>query len=291
MTALIQLHDLPWLWYVIAIIFGLIVGSFFNVVIHRMPLMLHRLWHQEANHYLDENPHPPKLSKVYNLLLPPSHCPACQSNVKRWQNIPVISYLLLRGRCACGQSIAKRYFVVEMLTALIAVIVTYHYGWTWKIWPALIFSGYLIVLGVIDFEQQLLLDELTIGLLWLGLIFNYFGFYTDLSTAMFGAIFGYLSLWVVAKLFYLLTKRDGMAYGDFKLFAAIGAWLGWQSLLWVLLSASVLGIFVTATLHCLKRANLRHPIPFGPYLAIAAWLYLLFAQPWLTTVSMAEAWL
>lgn len=286
MTIWYYLQTTPWALYLVTILTGLCAGSFFNVAIHRMPLMLHRLWHREATDYLQEYPAPPDLPKPFNLFVPRSHCPNCQRNINSWQNIPIISFILLRGRCRCGKAISWRYPITELLTALVAVVVVVHYGWSWQVWPALIFSGYLIVMALIDFDQQFLLDDLTLGLLWLGLIANHFGFYTSLENALFGAVFGYLSLWIIAKLFYLISKREGMAYGDFKLLAALGAWLGWQSLPLVLLVSCLAGIVMSVILHCFKRIHLRHPIPFGPYLALAGWLYLLVTSHWPLLLSV-----
>lgn len=259
-------------------IIGLCAGSFFNVVIYRMPRMLHRFWHREATHYLKEYPEPLNLPSSYNLFMPRSYCPSCQRQIAWWHNIPIVSFMVLRGRCGCGAKISWRYPLVELLTAIVMVLVAIRIGWDWRLWPAFIFTGYLMVMAMIDYQQQLLLDELTLGLLWLGLLANYAKFYTELDAAVLGAVLGYLSLWTIAKLFYLLTRREGMGYGDFKLLAALGAWLGWQALPLVIFFACLLGILVTVSLHCLKRTHLSHPIPFGPYLAIGGWFYFLYAE-------------
>ena len=281
MSLLDYLQWTPWTWYLLAILFGLVVGSFFNVAIYRLPLMLHCLWHQEATEFLKQHPTPPDVPKPFNLFFPRSRCPKCQTQLKAWQNIPVISFILSLGRCAnCKQPIAWQYPLVELLTAALASMVVVHYGWQWQVWPALIFSGYLIVLSVIDMQHQYLLDELTLALLWLGLLFNLNGFYTSLESAVIGAIAGYVALWLVAKVFYLVTRREGIAYGDFKLLAALGAWLGWQSLPLVLIMACGVGIVTAVTQHLLKRRDLKQPIPFGPYLALGGWLFLLYGDRW-----------
>jgi len=262
-------------------ILGLIFGSFFNVAIYRLPLILFRSWRQEAQEFLQEHPEPLDLPARFNLFLPRSHCVYCQRTLRAWQNIPLFSFILMRGRCACCEKpIPWRYPIVELLSAVLAVIVVVHYGWDWQVWPGLIFSAYCLVMAYIDFDQQFLLDDLTLGLLWIGLLFNLVGFYTTPSAAIIGAVVGYVSLWVVAKVFYWVTKRDGMAYGDFKLFAALGAWLGWFSLPLVLIFACVSGIVVSGLLWLLQRRNLRHPIPFGPYLALPGWVVLLWGREW-----------
>lgn len=243
--------------------------------------MMHKLWHREATLYLEEYPKAPALPKAFNLFVPRSHCPHCQQPISAWQNIPLFSFLIMLGKSACCKKpIAWRYPIVELVTALVAFVVVWHFGWQWAVIPALIFSGYLLIMSFIDYDQQYLLDELTLGLLWLGILFNLFNTFTSLESAVLGAMLGYSSLWLVAKVFYLLTKREGMAYGDFKLLAAIGAWLGWESLLLVLIISSLSAIVVTVIQHCFKQRHLSHPIPFGPYLALGAWLFMLFGQQW-----------
>ena len=266
---------------ILVAIFGLVIGSFLNVVIVRLPKMIFRGWYQEARDYLAESPIPPTLPARFNLLFPRSNCPYCQTPIKPWYNIPIIGFILLWGRSACcHQPISWRYPLVELLTALLAVIVVFHYDWQWQMWPGLLFTGYLLVMSFIDIEHQFLLDELTLGLLWLGFLVNLFGFYTTINAAVIGAMAAYVSLWCVAKLFYLISCREGMAYGDFKLFAALGAWLGWQMLPAIIIIACAAGVSVTCLQGLLQRRDLRQPIPFGPYLAIAGWLLLLFGKTW-----------
>lgn len=267
----------PWsvnVLIIFAALIGVCIGSFFNVVIYRIPLMYHRLWHQEASDYLNQFPVPPSIPQRFNLLGPASHCPYCQQSLSIWQNIPLLSFILYRGHCRCGQVISWRYPIVELLTAIMTVIAVLQYGLNIILLPALVFNSYLLIMAVMDWEHHLLLDELTLSLLWLGFISNYFGFYTSLESSVWGAIVGYISLWIIAKLFYLATKREGIAYGDFKLLAALGGWLGWKSLPTVVLVACLLGVAVSLVLHSLKKVRLDRPIPFGPYLAAAGWLYL-----------------
>ncbi len=276
-----SLSELSVLLFVFVAIFGLIIGSFLNVVIYRLPRMVFREWHQEARNYLAEQPERPELPKRFNLFFPCSTCTYCKQAIKPWHNIPILSFIFLCGRCACcRQRIPWRYPLVELLTALLAMAVIWRYGWQWQTWPALIFTGYLLVLSFIDMEHQFLLDDLTLGLLWLGLLVNLFGFYTMIEAAVIGAVAAYVSLWSVAKLFQLIYQREGMAYGDFKLFAALGAWLGWQMLPVVIMMACMLGIIVTCLQALLQKRSLRQAIPFGPYLAISGWLLLIFGHAW-----------
>lgn len=259
------------------IIFALIIGSFLNVVIYRFPKMLFNAWHQQCESFLKESPKPDNIP--LNLCLPASHCPHCKKTLKLWHNIPVISYLLQRGKCAyCKQPISVRYPVIELLTAGVAILLFYLYGWSWPFFLLLLFSWALLSLIFIDIDTQLLPDEITLPLLWIGLLANTQHLFTDINSAIYGALGGYLSLWIVAKGFLLLTKREGMGHGDFKLLAAIGAWTGWQMLLPVLLLSSFVGALIGIGMMIFGKLKRQQPIPFGPFLAIAGWICLLWGH-------------
>ena len=266
-------------WFLLWIgLLGLAVGSFLNVVIHRLPQMLERGWKAECREYLGleedvSDSEPLSLSK------PRSRCPACGHAISALRNIPVISYLLLRGRCAnCDTAIGVRYPLVELATAALSLAVAWHFGVTWQTLAGLIFTWVLVALAMIDLDTQLLPDQITLPFLWLGLFFNLFGVFTDLQSAVIGAIAGYLVLWVVFQLFRLLTGKEGMGFGDFKLLALFGAWFGWQMLPQIILIASVVGAVSGLGLILLRRHEQGNPIPFGPYLAVAGWIALLWGQ-------------
>ncbi|MDG2471858.1 MAG: A24 family peptidase [Pseudomonadales bacterium] len=259
---------------------GLMIGSFLNVVIHRLPIMLEREWQLAIQNGSENETESDPEAKPFNLSFPGSHCPACICKIKSWQNIPVVSFLLLKGRCAnCNISISYRYPCMELLTAIISGIVAWHFMPSIAlVLAALIFSWCLIALTGIDYDTYLLPDTITLPLIWLGLIVNYFGGFTTLESALWGAVLGYLSLWSVFWLFKLVTGKDGMGYGDFKLLAAIGAWLGWQLLPLIILLSSLVGAVIGTVLIVLKRQDKNKPIPFGPYLAAAAWLALIWGE-------------
>ncbi|MDE2584595.1 MAG: prepilin peptidase [Betaproteobacteria bacterium] len=264
---------------ILAGLLGLLVGSFLNVVIHRLPRMMERDWRAQCAELKGEPlPAEPPLS----LAGPASHCPGCGHKIAAWENIPVISYLLLRGRCsACNTPISFRYPLVELLTALLSAFAAAHFGPGLAATGAILMVWALIALTFIDFDTQLLPDSITLPLVWLGLLFNLFGTFTDLSSAVIGAMGGYLSLWSVYWLFKLATGKEGMGYGDFKLLAAIGAWLGWQMLPLTILLSSFVGAIVGIVLIVLAKRGRNVPIPFGPYLA-AAGLLALYWGPSLT---------
>lgn len=266
---------------------GLLVGSFLNVVIYRLPLMLQREWRSQCLEYLQLDPKKVKTADpvaghdTFNLLKPDSHCPVCQKPVRPWQNIPVLSYLLLRGRCSqCRTQIHWRYPVVEVVTALLSVVVAWQFGATWGCLAALVFTWSLISLTVIDIDHQLLPDNITLPLLWLGLILSVTGHGTGVTPAeaLLGASIGYLSLWSIYWAFRLLTGREGMGYGDFKLLAAIGAWLGWQQLLTVIILSSLTGAIIGITLAVIAGRDKNIPMSFGPYLAIAGFIALIWGD-------------
>jgi leader peptidase (prepilin peptidase) / N-methyltransferase len=274
----------PWLavlgaWAIpLAALFGLMIGSFLNVVIHRLPRMMQAEWESEARAVL-EQPAPGGEPQRYDLWWPRSQCPQCSREIRAWENIPVLSFLLLRGRCpGCATRISWQYPLVELLTAVLFAATIWHFGATAAGLAALLFTGFLIAAAGIDARTTLLPDQLTLPLLWLGLAANNFGLFTDLESAVIGAMAGYLSLWLVYHGFRLLTGKEGMGYGDFKLLAALGAWLGWQALPMILLLASLVGAIVGITLILLRGRDRNIPIPFGPYLAAAGWLALIWGD-------------
>ena len=262
----------------VALITGLLVGSFLNVVIYRLPRQLELGWRHEALDFLGQNTELEPVAK-FNLVYPPSRCPHCETLIKPWQNIPVISYLLLRGRCrACSQAISPRYPAIELLCGLLSGFVIHHFGVTEQGVYALLFTWVLIALTGIDLSHQLLPDHLTLPLLWLGLLINLGGVYTDLSSAVIGAAAGYLSLWSIYWAFKLLTGKEGMGHGDFKLLAALGAWLGWQQLPLIVLLSSLVGAIMGTILLLIQGRDRQSTIAFGPYLAIAGWIALLCGE-------------
>ncbi|MEX1668438.1 A24 family peptidase [Zhongshania guokunii] len=261
-------------------IFGLLLGSFFNVVIYRLPKMMEASWKHECQLLLSDDENAEELAPPqFNLAIPNSHCPSCNAPVKAWQNIPVLSYVLLRGRCAsCKASIGIRYPIVECVTALLTIFPLLMFGFTPYAFGAILFSWILLILTVIDIDHQLLPDQLTLPLIWLGLLFNSVTGSIPLHDAVWGAMAGYLSLWSVFWLFKLLTGKEGMGYGDFKLLAALGAWLGWQYLPLIILLSSVVGAVFGGAVMMLRRSDSSTPMPFGPYLAGAGWIALFWGE-------------
>jgi leader peptidase (prepilin peptidase)/N-methyltransferase len=277
---------------------GLMVGSFLNVVIHRLPRVIERAWRLECAELTasDDGPSAPSSGAAvsepaYNLVTPRSQCPHCATQLRARDNIPVVSWILLRGRCAhCRAPISVRYPAVELLTALVSATVAAKCGLGWEMVCGLVISWYLIAMSAIDIDTQLLPDSLTLPLMWGGLLAatvlgrGSMPFPTDPTSAVLGAACGYLSLWSVYQLFKLVTGKEGMGYGDFKLLAALGAWLGWQLLLPTLLLAAASGAVIGSAVLLLKRQGRDVPIPFGPYLAVAGWLVMLWApeliEPW-----------
>lgn len=254
---------------------GLLVGSFLNVVIWRLPKMLERDWREQAHDILGlpgETPLP-----TYNLLLPHSQCPHCGHRIRAWENIPLLSYVFLRGRCsACAAAISPRYPLTELACGLLSAFVAWHFGFGWPAGLMLILSWGLLAMSLIDAEHQILPDVLVLPLIWLGLIVNSFGLFVSLHEALWGAIAGYGLLWSVFWLFKLITGKDGMGYGDFKLLAMLGAWGGWQILPLTILLSSLVGAIIGLMLLRWRHAKTSTPIPFGPYLAIAGWIALLW---------------
>ncbi|PYG03085.1 MULTISPECIES: A24 family peptidase [unclassified Thioalkalivibrio] len=262
---------------IIAGLLGLLIGSFINVVIARLPVMLEREWQAEARYVLQgEEPAEDTGAERFDLIRPRSRCPHCQRSIRAIENIPLLSFLFLRGRCpGCGSRISWQYPAVELLTGLLFAATLWHFGASVEAGLALVLTGGLIAAGGIDARTTLLPDQLTLPLLWLGLLVNSFGVFTDLQSAVFGAMAGYLLLWLVFHGFRLLTGKEGMGYGDFKLLAALGAWLGWQAIPVILLLASLVGAVVGIALIVLRGRDRNIPIPFGPYLAAAGWLTLI----------------
>jgi len=256
---------------------GLLIGSFLNVVIYRLPIMMQREWRAQALEYLECPPE--AIGERFNLLLPSSRCPHCDHRIRSWENIPLLSWLALRGKCSsCQAPISSRYPLVELACGLLSGYVAWHFGLTWQAGAMLFLTWGLVAMSMIDIDHQLLPDSLVLPLLWLGLILNSFGLFVSLESALWGAVAGYLSLWSVYWLFKLVTGKEGMGYGDFKLLAMLGAWGGWQVLPLTILLSSVVGAVLGTILLRVQRAESSTPIPFGPYLAIAGWIALLWGD-------------
>jgi leader peptidase (prepilin peptidase)/N-methyltransferase len=255
---------------------GLCVGSFLNVVVHRLPKMMERDWRAQCAELRGEAA-PDEDPPTYNLAVPRSACPECGHRIGALENVPIVSWLALRGACsACGKPISIRYPLVEALGGLLAAYAIWRFGASWKGGAACLLLWTLVALTFIDFDTQLLPDSLTLPLLWGGLVANLFGVFVALDTAVIGAIAGYLALWVVYWLFRLIRGKEGMGYGDFKLLAALGAWLGWQMLPLIVLLSSVVGAVIGITLMVFKGRDHNVPFAFGPYLAIAGGIALFF---------------
>ena len=268
----------PVLLLVYAYLIGLVVDSFLNVVIYRLPVMMEREWRAQCHEFL-ELPAPEAMPKVFNLASPPSHCPQCKNEITAKENIPVISFMLQHGKCKhCQAPIPVRYPIIELVTATLSTAVAAYFGYSWLTLALLVFTWTLIVLTVIDIDHQLLPDDLTIPLLWLGLLVNCWGFLVPLREAVLGAAGGYLVLWGVYWAFKLLTGKEGMGYGDFKLLAALGAWMGWKSLPAIILMSSLVGAIVGIALILIKGRDRNTPLPFGPYLCSAGFITLLWGD-------------
>jgi leader peptidase (prepilin peptidase)/N-methyltransferase len=266
----------PTFFVTFSVIFGLMVGSFLNVVIHRLPKMMEREWH--ANCLELQGKEVPEQAK-YTIVTPRSACPRCGHEISALENIPIVSWLMLGGKCkGCKAKISMRYPLVEALTGALIGAVAYKYGYTYSALFAFVFVFALIALTFIDFDTQLLPDDITLPLLWIGLLFNLNGGFTDLKSAVLGAIFGYLILWSVYWLFKLVTGKEGMGFGDFKLLAAIGAWFGWQLLPAVILLSSVVGAVIGIGMIMFKGKTGGTAIPFGPFLALGGIAALFFGR-------------
>ena len=280
----------PAAWIIFILVIGLLVGSFLNVVIHRLPIMMDREWKSQAQEILGPPAYEPPRSEnttptTYNLVVPRSACPKCGAMITAWQNIPVVSYLFLRGACAnCKTKISIRYPLIELLTGVLSAAVAWKFGVTWYCGAALVLTWALIALSAIDFDHQLLPDDITLPLLWIGLLLSLaptiasVGLPVSSRDSIIGAAAGYVSLWSVYKLFKWLTGKEGMGYGDFKLLGALGAWLGWQMLLVIILLSACVGAIVGISLVVFRGRDRDIPIPFGPYLAAAGWIALMWGD-------------
>jgi leader peptidase (prepilin peptidase)/N-methyltransferase len=297
-SALELLAASPAVFIAVSVVLGLMVGSFLNVVIYRVPLMLERQWREQCaeGSAAADSPaagasapaaQPAGIPERFNLIVPRSACPSCRAPISAWHNIPLLSWLWLRGKCAsCGAPISARYPLVEALSAVLSGLIAWNFGYGWPALAALLLTWFLIALTFIDIDHQLLPDSLTLPLLWLGLFLSLWSAQAggssvpvDTRSSLIGAMAGYVSLWSVYHLFRLLTGKEGMGYGDFKLFAALGAWLGWQMLLPIILIAAGTGAVVGLAMIIMRRHDRSAPIPFGPFLAGAGWLILMFGRP------------
>lgn len=277
--SLIELLDSsPALFVILVVLLGLIVGSFLNVVIYRLPLMMEREWRGQCAELLGQ-PAPDRDQATLNLWRPRSRCPQCRHLISAVENIPLLSYALQRGRCAhCQAAISVQYPLVEAASGLLAGVVAWKLGFGWPAAAALLFTWTLLAASVIDFRHQLLPDDLTLPLLWAGLGVALFGLFADLSSAVIGAMVGYLALWLVYQAFRLLTGKEGMGFGDFKLLAALGAWAGWQYLITIILLSSLVGAAFGLALILFRQRDRQIPMPFGPFLAAAGWIALLWGE-------------
>jgi len=276
MTITLLLETSPLAFTIACLILGLLMGSFLNVVIHRLPIMLEREWQAEYASFGGELP----IAEKYNLVVPRSRCPHCGHAITALENIPLLSYAILRGRCsACHARISPSYVVIEAACGLLSAWAAWHFGFSWQALGALVLSWGLLAISAIDLEKQLLPDKLTLPLLWLGLLFNLGHVFTDISSAVIGAAAGYLALWSVYHVFHLVTGKEGMGYGDFKLLALLGAWLGWQRLPVVIIMSAGVGAVIGLLLLGSKRLKQGAPMPFGPFLAAAGWIVLFWGAP------------
>ena len=301
MTEFIQLMaQYPLLFASISFFLATVIGSFLNVVIHRLPVMMKREWQLECNQYLDEY-HKATVTGIkdklaqpiddypekYNLIVPGSSCPKCKTSIKPWHNLPILGWLILGGKCIhCKTHISARYPIIEALTGMMVAYLAYHFGPSWQFAFGTILTFGLIALTGIDLDEMLLPDQITLPLLWIGLLINLNGTFVSITDAVIGATAGYMSLWSVFWGFKLLTGKEGMGYGDFKLLAMFGAWLGWQQLPLIILLSSIVGATVGLILIVTNKTSSEHPIPFGPYLSFAGWISLV-SGPQLTLLYMS----
>lgn len=292
MTLLDFLNLYPISGYILLACFGAIIGSFLNVVCYRLPEMMQREWREQCEMLLAEEAaaggeasyesNAEKAGTAFNLMWPNSHCPSCKTAIKITDNIPILSFLMLRGKCRhCKASIPFSYLATEVVAAIICAGLFAIYGTSWLLIPAIIFGLSLLTLSVIDIKHQLLPDNITLPLLWLGLIININGAFVPLENAVIGAVAGYLSLWSIFWVFKLVTGKEGMGYGDFKLLAVLGAWLGWQALPLIILLSALVGAIFGISMVVFQKHDKQQPIPFGPYLAAAGFIMLL----WGTEIS------
>ncbi len=273
----------PILFIGISFVLALLIGSFLNVVIYRLPIMMEREWRAQCEE-IAETPAVELPTGRFDLVAPRSRCPACGHTITAMQNIPVISYLVLGGKCAsCQAPISRRYPIIELLSAVMTAIVAWRFGFGWEAAAAILMTWALIAISVIDIDHQIIPDSISLPLIWAGLFLSLFHesagaeiLFVDPGTAIAGGLAGYLSLWSIYHLFRLLTGKEGMGYGDFKLLAALGAWLGWQMLPLIILLSAFVGAIVGVALIAFKRQDRSVPIPFGPYLAAAGWIAMLY---------------
>lgn len=278
MALLELLAGSPVLFIILTVLLGLMVGSFLNVVIYRLPLMMEREWRTQCAELINQ-PDPEGDCPPLTLWGPRSQCPSCGHLIQAVENIPLLSYALQRGRCAhCRAAIGIQYPLMEALSGILAGIVAWKLGFGWPALAALVFTWTLLAASAIDFRHQLLPDNLTLPLLWLGLGVALFGLFTDLPDAVIGAMAGYLALWSVYQLFRLLTGKEGMGHGDFKLLAALGAWTGWPYLVTIILLSSLVGAIFGLVLILFRGRDRQIPMPFGPFLAAAGWIVLLWGE-------------
>ena len=284
MTVLEYLAGQPVAFIIVAAILGLLIGSFLNVVIYRLPVMMEHSWQRECAELQGSEIAAPG-AEPFNLVTPRSRCPACGHAITAVENIPLLSFLVLRGKCrACAAPISPRYPAIELVTGVMTAFVAWHFGFGWAAAGAMLLTWALISLTVIDYDHQLLPDQITLPCLWVGLLLSSFHLYTvNPVDNIIGAVAGYLSLWSIYQLFRLVTGKEGMGYGDFKLLALLGAWLGWQALPVVILMSSLVGAVVGVGLIAFRGRDRSHAIPFGPYLAAAGWITLLWGDQISTT--------
>jgi leader peptidase (prepilin peptidase)/N-methyltransferase len=278
--------ELPMLFVAVVFAFCLVIGSFLNVVIHRLPIMMERDWREQAAELAKTPPETALPEDRFDLVVPRSRCPSCGTLIKAWQNIPVVSYLLLGGKCSkCRESISARYPLVELMTAGLAALCAWRFGVGLEAVMAIIMTLALVPVAMIDADTQLIPDSIVLPLMWVGLAMSLFAPVAGAETlfvapgdAIIGAMAGYLSLWSIYWLFKLVTGKEGMGYGDFKLLAALGAWLGWQQLPLIILMSAVVGAIVGIALMAFRKHERSVPIPFGPYLAAAGWITMLWGD-------------
>lgn len=279
------------LFVAVVFAFCLVIGSFLNVVIHRLPIMMERDWREQAAELATTPPEAELPEGRFDLVIPRSRCPSCGTMIKSWQNIPVVSYLFLGGKCAnCNESISARYPLVELMTAILAAVCAWRFGASWEALMAIVMTLALVPIAMIDADTQLIPDSIVLPLIWIGLAMSLYHpmegaqtLFITPAAAIVGAMAGYLSLWSIYQLFKLVTGKEGMGYGDFKLLAALGAWLGWQQLPMIILMSAVVGAIVGISMMAFRKHERSVPIPFGPYLAAAGWITMLWGDTIRTT--------
>ncbi len=275
--------EFPFAFVAVVFVLALLIGSFLNVVIYRLPIMMEREWREQCDE-LTEMPTTELPKGRFDLIMPRSSCPSCGTQITALQNIPVLSYLVLRGKCAkCKAPISKRYPAIELTTAIMTAVVGWRFGFGWEAGAAILMTWTLIAISFIDIDHQIIPDSMSLPLLWLGLLLSLFHpiagadiLFIDPKSSIVGAIAGYLTLWSIYHLFRIITGKEGMGYGDFKLLGALGAWLGWQMLPLIILLSAVVGAGVGIALIAFKSHDREVPIPFGPYLAAAGWIAMLY---------------